>query len=290
MKQLRITHSITQRDELTNALFSQISKYQLLTPEEERTLAERLSYEGKIREEARNELVTHNIRFAVSVAKQYQNYGLPLIDLISEACIGLCKACDSFEVNRNVKFTTYAVTFMREQILSSLEKNGRTITVPHNVCNYLSKYRRLSETLYNKEGRTPSIEEFAEYAGISIDIADLVMKNVSTTSSLDDSIGEYGDEHFTVADTVVGGCIDDRPLDCESAHKALVTALNETLSERDALAVMACFGLVNQTLSEVALMYNTSYETLHRAVMRGIERIQKNKKVMNTLSEYRIAA
>lgn len=290
MNPIKITQSITNRDEISNIFFGQINKYKALSQAEEMTCAMNLHTKGVVGEEARKMLIVSNIRFAISIAKKYMNFGLSMNDLIDEACVGLCRACDTFDPTRNCRFITHAVSYIRASIIEALEKNGRMITTTHEICQLQGKYRHLCDETFAKEGRMPTDVEFAEYANISPEKAQLVLANIEDALSLDCPMGTEDGDEFTLYNTFVGGAIDEGCIDNDICRSTLESSLYEILSERDAKAVMAYFGLSQTSLNEIALLYGTTYDTLHKAVKRAIQRIQDNKKIMERLMVFREAA
>lgn len=290
MNPLKITQSITERDDILNIFFGQINKYNVLSASEEQTCVMNLRKKGAIGEEARKMLIVSNIRFAISIAKKYSNLGLSLNDLVEEACVGLCRACDTFDSARNCRFITHAVTYIRASIIESLEKNGHMITTTHEICQLQGKYRRLCDETFAKEGRMPSSEELADYANISLEKAQLVIDSIDDALSFDSPLEMDGEDDFSLYNTYVGGIIDESRLDSDLCRTTLENSLYEVLSERDAKAVMAAFGLSQKSLNEIAIQYDVTYDALQKAVARAISRIQSNKEIMDRLTVFREAA
>src|ERR687897_1840008 len=152
-----------ERDILDQYLY-EVSTYPLLKPVEEIALARRIRSGDQ---DALQELVKRNLRFVISVAKKYQNRGLPLIDLIGEGNVGLLTAARKFDPDQGVKFISYAVWWIRQAILSSLARQGRTVRVPLNRTADLSRVMRASALLRDKLGREPTPDEVAQLTGIS---------------------------------------------------------------------------------------------------------------------------
>lgn len=289
MKSIKITQSITERDQLTNIFFHEVDNYPLLTPEEEKALVNDLSAKGRVREKAREKLIVSNIRFAISIAKCYLNCGIPFIDLINEACIGLCRACDLYKPSHDNRFISYAVVVIRAQIIDAIERN-RTIQTTHEISNLQLKYRQMSEKAFNEDGRSLSAEEFAEMMNLTLKKAKMIIRHIEDTISLDAPFGGNEDELYTLGNTLEGGTIDDSHFDDDLCRLTLIDAVRTVLSERDAKAVMAFYGLSNQSLNEVAYEYDCSYNTLHKAIVRGLERIRNNEAIMSRLLDFRQAA
>lgn len=167
MRQLKIIKSITNRNIGSLDKFLQdISKEELITPEEEVKLAQRIKAGDQI---ALDKLVKSNLRFVVSVAKQYQNQGLSLPDLINEGNIGLIKAAQKFDETRGFKFISFAVWWIRQSILQAIAEKSRMVRLPLNQVGALNKIKKSSSLLEQQLERTPSDEELAEFMDLSFD-------------------------------------------------------------------------------------------------------------------------
>ncbi|HET7566092.1 MAG TPA: sigma-70 family RNA polymerase sigma factor, partial [Gemmatimonadaceae bacterium] len=153
--------------DILDQYFAEVSRYPLLNAEEERALARRVQGGDQ---EATEELVRRNLRFVVSVAKKYQNRGLPLIDLIGEGNVGLMTAAHKFDPDQGVKFISYAVWWIRQAILAALARQGRTVRVPLNRTADLSRVIKASALLRDKLGREPTPAEVSQLTGISPEI------------------------------------------------------------------------------------------------------------------------
>ncbi len=176
MRQLKITTSITNRsDKSLEKYLQDISKEEMISPEEEIKLTRRIR-EGD--DAALERMVKANLRFVVSVSKQYQNQGLPLIDLINEGNLGLIKAAKKFDETRGFKFISYAVWWIRQSILEALSDKSRVIRIPLNQVGVLGKINKAYSKLEQDLGRTPTTEEISE----EIDIADHKIKETLMTS------------------------------------------------------------------------------------------------------------
>src|ERR671911_2856337 len=156
----------SERDILDQYLF-EVAKTPLLTPPEEVAIARRIAAGDP---DAMHELIRANLRFVVSVAKKYQNRGMALTDLIGEGNVGLLTAARKFDPDQGVKFISYAVWWIRQAILASLARQGRTVRVPLNRTADLSRIVRSSETLRKELRREPTPEEIAEATGLSLDV------------------------------------------------------------------------------------------------------------------------
>lgn len=164
MKQLKITQRITERESRSlNAYLNDVRNYPPISPDEEVELARRIR-EGD--EVALDKMVQANLRFVVSVAKQYQGYGMSLQDLINEGNLGLIKAAKRFDESRGFKFISYAVWWIRQSILASISTNSRLVRLPLNKMDDLRKIHEVSQRLAQVKGREPSADELAEEMGV----------------------------------------------------------------------------------------------------------------------------
>ena len=160
MRQLKITKQITGRESYSIEKYLQeIGKIHVLTPDEEANLAKRIKSGDK---EARERLVLSNLRFVVSVAKQYQNHGLTLGDLINEGNMGLIKAAECFDETKGFKFISYAVWWIRQSILQAIAENARLIRLPLNKISTINKVNKYYTQLEQEFQREPTVEEIAE--------------------------------------------------------------------------------------------------------------------------------
>ena len=196
MRQLKITKSITNREsQSVEKYLQEIGKVDLITAEEEVELAKRIK---KGDQRALERLVNANLRFVVSVAKQYQNQGLTLNDLINEGNVGLVKAAQKFDETRGFKFISYAVWWIRQSIMQALAEQSRLVRLPLNKVGSLSKIRKALITLEQEFDREPSAEELANYLDIDVREVETTLKLSSRHTSLDaplmaDSYMDYVD-------------------------------------------------------------------------------------------------
>jgi len=164
MRQLKISNLITNRDSATvEKYFNEISKVQLLTPDEEVDLARRIKQGDQA---ALEKLVKANLRFVVSVAKQYHHSKVPLNDLINDGNVGLIKAARMFDETKGFKFISYAVWWIRQSIMESLANHSRIVRIPANKIGELSKINHATSTMEQKFEREPTSEELADFLGI----------------------------------------------------------------------------------------------------------------------------
>lgn len=165
MKSFKITQSITDRKDASLGIyFKDVSKLSMITPEKEVELTRRIKLGDKA---AANELVTANLRFVISVAKQYQNKGLDLVDLIQEGNIGMLEAAYKFDETRGYRFISYAVWWIRQSIMRAISEQCRTVRVPMSQIVNMSKISKMSEKFEQKNGRAPSMEEIEEETNLN---------------------------------------------------------------------------------------------------------------------------
>jgi RNA polymerase primary sigma factor len=256
--------------------FADVSRYPLLKSDEEKALARRIQ---KGDDAAIDEMVKRNLRFVVSVAKKYQNRGLPLIDLIGEGNVGLLTAARKFDPDQGVKFISYAVWWIRQAILSALARQGRTVRVPLNRTADLSRVIKASALLREKFGREPTRAELSQLTGISEEIVQALMSLNTADVRLDAAIGKDGDraliERFSAeempdAETQVLNTFRTAELD-----RAL-----ETLPPRDAKILRLYFGLEGDrehTLDEIGKMLGVTRERVRQLRDRALRRLREGE-------------
>jgi len=183
MRQLKITQSITNRDSQTlEKYFNEISKVELLTPEEEVQLAQRIKQGDQL---ALEKLTKANLRFVVSVAKQYQHTKIPLNDLINEGNLGLIKAAQKFDETRGFKFISYAVWWIRQAIMQALAEQSRMIRLPANKVGAISRIHQVASTFEQQLEREPTDEELAELLDVSVEEVKTTLRASSKHLSVD---------------------------------------------------------------------------------------------------------
>ena len=268
-----IAPSEPERDILDQYLY-EVSTYPLLKAHEEIELAR------KIRAGDQNslqELVKRNLRFVISVAKKYQNRGLPLIDLIGEGNVGLLTAARKFDPDQGVKFISYAVWWIRQAILSSLARQGRTVRVPLNRTADLSRIIKASEILRQKLRREPSPEELAQVTGLSVDVVQSLAALNTGDVRLDAPMDPEGDRSL-----IERFVADEMPDTEEEAMNRFLTdeieaALN-TLPPRDAKVLRLYFGLEGgreHTLEEIGSMLGVTRERVRQLRDRALKRLRE---------------
>ena len=284
MRQLKITNSITSRgSQSLEDYLNDISKQPLLTAEEEVKLAQRIHNDDR---EALERLVCDNLRFVVSVAKQYQNQGLTLPDLINEGNIGLIKAAEKFDETRGFKFISYAVWWIRQSILQALAEQSRMVRLPLNQVSAVSRINKLIMKFEQEHERKPSAYELSELIDETPEkIRDSLRAN-GRPMSINAPLGEgddstllevISDENTPQADR---GMID----------KSLATEIErmlDTLDEREKTIVEMCFGINNRemTLEEISEKFGLSRERVRQIREKALLKLRHSNK-KNLLQEY----
>ena len=240
MRQLKITQSITSREgDSLERYLQEINKEPMITPEEEVVLAHRI-HNGD--DEAVEQLTKANLRFVVSVAKQYQGQGLGLIDLINEGNVGLITAAKKFDETRGFKFISYAVWWIRQSILQALAENSRLVYLPLNQVNNLTKIHRFLSDFAQKNERTPSNEEIAEALDIDVEKVKTIMQSSGRPTSMDAPLAD--DEGSCLLDLLQSrdGSNTERDLITGSLITEVSSAVKK-LPERERKVVEMFFGL-----------------------------------------------
>lgn len=275
MRQLKITKQITNRDAKSlEKYFQEISKIDLITADEEVELARKIR-EGD--QKALDKLVSANLRFVVSAAKQYQNRGLRLTDLINEGNLGLVKAAKRFDETRGFKFISYAVWWIRQSILQALSKKSRMIRIPQNKIAVNSKIYQVYSTLEQENERSPSAAEIAKELDMSVSKVKNSMKNSGKSISLDAPFkeGESSNLYNIIASNTL-----DKP-DKEVMAESLETDINQVLNkipERQGDVLRLFFGLGNQppmSLVEIGEVFDVTRERVRQIKDKGIKSLRR---------------
>ena len=274
MKQLKISKSITKRDVGTLDKYLQdISKEPLITPEEEVMLAQRIKMGDQ---QALDKLVRANLRFVVSVAKQYQNQGLSLQDLINEGNVGLIKAAQRFDETRGFKFISYAVWWIRQSILQAVAEQARIIRLPLNQVGVISKLKKTAAMLEQEYQRKPSTAELAKEMDLSESkvesIIGMYMRQISTDAPLDDDDDGNFLDVYVEQDSVAT----DDAVEKESAMNTIRKSLN-TLNETERQVLKMYFGIDTNraySLDEIAAYLGISRERTRQVRDRALGRLK----------------
>jgi RNA polymerase primary sigma factor len=270
---VEISPSEADRD-ILDQYFAEVSRYPLLNADEEKALARRVQRGDH---DAMEELVRRNLRFVVSVAKKYQNRGLPLIDLIGEGNVGLMTAARKFDPDQGVKFISYAVWWIRQAILASLARQGRTVRVPLNRTADLSRVIRATSLLRDKFGREPTPDELSQLTGISPEIVAALSTLNTAEVRLDAAVGKDSDraliERFAMEELP---STEDQVLD-RFRNAELERALS-TLPPRDARILRLYFGLEGDrehTLDEIGKLLGVTRERVRQLRDRALRRLRE---------------
>ena len=277
MRQLKITKSITNRESASlDKYLQEIGHEDLLSVDEEVELAQRIRKGDR---EALEKLTKANLRFVVSVAKQYQNQGLSLPDLINEGNLGLMKAAEKFDETRGFKFISYAVWWIRQSILQAIAEQSRIVRLPLNQVGSVNKINRVLNRFEQENERRPSIEEIADKVDLPQDKIEDAMKVNSRHVSVDAPFVDGEDN--SLLDIMVNddAPMADRALVMESLREEINRALL-TLNERERNIIEAFFG-INQpemTLEEIGEKFNLTRERVRQIKEKAIRRLRHNTK------------
>ena len=288
MRQLKITKQITQRTEASiSRYFQEINKYPMISADEEVELAVRIR-EGD--EVALEKLVVANLRFVISVAKQFQNKGLSFSDLINEGNLGLVKAAKRFDETRGFKFISYAVWWIRQSIIQAISEQTRIVRLPLNRLSSINKISKAISQLEQEFERAPTDSEIADHLDLTSDEVILANKIKSRQVSFDKPLAQDGGNEFNLYDIVQTGNIPspDNEILRESVSTNMQRALSK-LSKREASILTKSFGLCDtpvQTLNDIALTYDMSSERVRQIRSRGIYKLKNLLKGKYAFLEY----
>ena len=244
MRQLKIQKSITNRSsEALDKYLVEIGRVPMISVDEEIELAQKIRKGGREGERAKEKLVKANLRFVVSVAKQYQHQGLGLTDLIDEGNIGLVKAAEKFDETRGFKFISYAVFCLKKNILQAIAEQSRIVRLPLNQVGALSKINSEISKFEQKNQRRPSVQELSSLTNIDETKIDQTIKADNHHMSIDAPFQE--DDDNSMADVLASGedSRADKQVDYESMAKELDTVLRNVLKDREITIVRECFGI-----------------------------------------------
>ncbi|MGQ9863943.1 MAG: sigma-70 family RNA polymerase sigma factor [Bacteroidia bacterium] len=288
MRQLKIQKQITNRESQSlDRYLQEIGKVDLISPDEEVQLARRIRAGD---EEALEKLVQANLRFVVSVAKQYQNQGLPLSDLVSEGNLGLIKAAKRFDETRGFKFISYAVWWIRQSILQALAEQSRIVRLPLNRVGALNKINKVFSRLEQEYEREPSPEEIAEAMESSFspeEIAQL-MRQSGRHVSLDAPIAAGEETRFIDVLENEEMAPPDHHIMQESLKRDIKRAL-KCLPEREAEVLSLVFGIEEKypyTLEEIAERLDLTRERVRQIKEKGLRKLRSMPEVTELLQIY----
>ena len=274
MRQLKITKQVTNRETASlDKYLQEIGKVDLITADEEVELAQRIKAGDQT---ALEKLTKANLRFVVSVAKQYQNQGLTLPDLINEGNLGLIKAAKRFDETRGFKFISYAVWWIRQSILQALAEQSRIVRLPLNKIGSINKINKMYAFLEQENERPPSAEEIAKKLDMTVNDVKESMKNSGRHVSMDAPLIEGEDSNLY--DVLNSG--ESPNQDKKLLHESLRIEINralETLTPREADVVKLYFGLGEHqpmTLEEIGETFDLTRERVRQIKEKAIRRLK----------------
>ncbi len=277
MRQLKITKQVTNRDNIAfEKYLSDISRKETITPEEEIQLSERIKQGDK---EALDKLITANLRFVVSVAKQYQHQGMSLQDLVNEGNLGLIKAAKKFDATRGFKFISYAVWWIRQSILHAISVKSRMVRLPLNKINMMNKIYYTTEELKQEYKREPTSIEIADKIDVNYEIVK-EMKLYPYCISMDAPLKNDDDDDFNLYDKI--GMKDSISPDNKLMKESLANEINNTLKilkPHQAKIIKMYYGIGEynpMTLDEIGEELDLTKERIRQLKNNAIRKLQRN--------------
>ena len=276
MRQLKISKSITTRNKTLDKYLQDISREPMITVNEEVELAQRIRQGDRA---ALEKLTLANLRFVVSVAKQYQNQGLGLTDLINEGNIGLLKAAEKFDETRGFKFISYAVWWIRQSILQALAEQSRNIRLPLNQVGLLNKISKESALFEQRYERRPTSEELSDILDIPAEKIDEALSHSGSPLSVDAPFEEG--ESNSLLDVLPSG--DTPTTDKSLMNESLATEIDRalsTLSEREKEILQMLFGIGCQemTLEEIGDHFGLTRERVRQVKEKALRRLRSTSR------------
>ena len=282
MKSFKITQCITDRKDASLGIyFKDVSKLSMITPEKEVELTRRIKLGDKA---AANELVTANLRFVISVAKQYQNKGLDLVDLIQEGNIGMLEAAYKFDETRGYRFISYAVWWIRQSIMRAISEQCRTVRVPMSQIVNMSKISKMSEKFEQKNGRAPSMEEIEEETNLNRKKINMSLSSTYRSVSLESPLRD--EDVSCLLDVLPND--NSESTDTTALKSDLIIEIEHILSklsyrEQDVLRMSFGIGVQAMSNDEIANRFGIGGERIRQIQHSAISHIRNKYK--NELSE-----
>ena len=256
----------------------EIGRAPLISIDEEIELAQTIRKGGREADRAKEKLINANLRFVVSVAKQYQHQGLTLTDLIDEGNIGLIKAAEKFDETRGFKFISYAVWWIRQSILQAIAEQSRIVRLPLNQTGALSKINQTINSFEQKFGRRPSNAELEELTGVESEKIEQAIKADAHHMSIDAPFGE--DDDNSMADLLSSGddSRTDKHVDYESLTSDLDNVLRSVLKDRELRIVKECFGIGchEKGLEEIGTEMGLTRERVRQIREKSIAKLRES--------------
>lgn len=276
MRQLKITKSITNRESASlDKYLQEIGREELISPSEEVELAQRIKQGDQ---KALDKLTRANLRFVVSVAKQYQNQGLSLPDLIDEGNLGLIRAAQKFDETRGFKFISYAVWWIRQSILQALAEQSRIVRLPLNQVGSLNKITKEMARFEQENERRPSTEELAERLDMAVDKVSDTIQVSGRHISVDAPFVEGEDNSLLDVLTNDDSPLADSDLNKESLSKEVDRALRQLYDrEREILKMFFGIGCQEMTLEEIGAKFDLTRERVRQIKEKAIRRLKGQK-------------
>ena len=276
MRQLKITKSITNRESASlDKYLQEIGRQELITVDEEVELAQRIRQGDQA---ALDKLVNANLRFVVSVAKQYQNQGLSLSDLIDEGNIGLIKAAQKFDETRGFKFISYAVWWIRQSILQAIAEQSSPVRVPLNQTGLINKTNKAQSRFEQVHERRASAEELAEELDLPMDKVAEAMKINTRAVSVDAPFVEGEDNSLLDVLPNNDSPLADSGLNYESLSKEIDRVLDQlNPRERDIIKMFFGIGCQEMTLEEIGAKFDLTRERVRQIKEKAIRRLRGSK-------------
>lgn len=283
MRQLKISKSITNRSsEALDKYLVEIGREPMVSIDEEIELAQKIRKGGREGERAKEKLVKANLRFVVSVAKQYQHQGLSLTDLIDEGNIGLVKAAEKFDETRGFKFISYAVWWIRQSILQAIAEQSRIVRLPLNQVGALSKISAEISKFEQENQRKPSVAELAQITKMEESKIDQTIKADNRHMSIDAPFGSDDDDNAMV-DVMASGddSRTDKGVDFESMASELDRVLNSVLKDRERKILCYCYGIGchEKGLEEIGSEFNLTRERVRQIREKSIIKLRDSGKI-----------
>ena len=277
MRQLKITKSITNRESAAlDKYLQEIGHEDLISIDEEIELAQRIKKGDR---KALEKLTKANLRFVVSVAKQYQNQGLSLPDLINEGNLGLIKAAEKFDETRGFKFISYAVWWIRQSILQAIAEQSRIVRLPLNQVGSVNKINRILNKFEQEHERRPNVDEIADQIDLPEDKIVEAMRVNGKHVSVDAPITDGADSSLLDVLPNTDSPMADNELVMESLREEVASALN-VLNERER-NIIECFYGINQremTLEEIGDKFGLTRERVRQIKEKALRRLRQNTK------------